>query len=628
MRIPESKIEEVRTSANAVDVISEYVQLRKRGKNYVGLCPFHTEKTPSFTVSDEKQIFHCFGCHTGGNVFKFLMEYKKISFIEAVQELAEQLGIPLEFQESGYEEQQSEQEILYDINTEAAKYFLNNLLNDEEGEEARNYLQKRNLKQQTIRAFGLGYTLRGWENFINFAKGKGIDLDKTTELGLTGKSSDGRYYDKLPGRLIFPIFSPNGRVVAFAGRILNPEEQGAKYINSPESIVYSKSRVLYGLSHAKDEIRRLNKAILVEGYMDLISLYQNGVKNVVAVSGTALTDEQVQLLSRYTKNVVLLFDADTAGIKASMRSIEILLRRDVEVKIVSLPEKEDPDSYINKHGKDKFDDLLKKAENFIEFESRYYEAQGKFTDPHSAAEAIRELVKPLALINDELKRNLLTKNIAKKFNLREKLLEAELNKIIRKESKRPYAEVRLSGMEKSEAEILHEVSEKKKTNPVLYNLEKEIIKLLFEGRMPVINFISQNINAEDFSIEVHQQLANMIYKKNTQDKITDAGNLIEEIKDEELEAYVREIVFEKHSISSNWEERNPGITPEILLHKYSKDIVLRFKLFKIDERIKENHNKIENAETEEDALQFMTANKELENEKKRLREEFSEIEIG
>ena len=628
MRIPESKIEEVRTSANAVDVISEYVQLRKRGKNYVGLCPFHTEKTPSFTVSDEKQIFHCFGCHTGGNVFKFLMEYKKISFIEAVQELAEQLGIPLEFKESGYEEQQSEQEILYDINTEAAKYFLNNLLNDEEGEEARNYLQKRNLKQQTIRAFGLGYTLRGWENFINFAKGKGIDLDKTTELGLTGKSSDGRYYDKLPGRLIFPIFSPNGRVVAFAGRILNPEEQGAKYINSPESIVYSKSRVLYGLSHAKDEIRRLNKAILVEGYMDLISLYQNGVKNVVAVSGTALTDEQVQLLSRYTKNVVLLFDADTAGIKASMRSIEILLRRDVEVKIVSLPEKEDPDSYINKHGKDKFDDLLKKAENFIEFESRYYEAQGKFTDPHSAAEAIRELVKPLALINDELKRNLLTKNIAKKFNLREKLLEAELNKIIRKESKRPYAEVRLSGMEKSEAEILHEVSEKKKTNPVLYNLEKEIIKLLFEGQMPVINFISQNINAEDFSIEVHQQLANMIYKKNTQDKITDAGNLIEEIKDEELEAYVREIVFEKHSISSNWEERNPGITPEILLHKYSKDIVLKFKLFKIDERIKENHNKIENAETEEDALQFMTANKELENEKKRLREEFSEIEIG
>src|SRR3990172_8369298 len=417
MRIPESKIEEIRDSVDIVDVISQFVQLRKRGKNYVGLCPFHTEKTPSFTVSDEKQIFHCFGCHTGGNVFKFLMEYKKISFIEAVQELAEQLGIPLEFQESGYEEQQSEQEILYDINTEAAKYFLNNLLNDEEGEEARNYLQKRNLKQQTIRAFGLGYTLRGWENFINFAKGKGIDLDKTTELGLTGKSSDGRYYDKLPGRLIFPIFSPNGRVVAFAGRILNPEEQGAKYINSPESIVYSKSRVLYGLSHAKDEIRRLNKAILVEGYMDLISLYQNGVKNVVAVSGTALTDEQVQLLSRYTKNVVLLFDADTAGIKASMRSIELLLKRDIEVKIATLPSGEDPDSYINKFGKDEFDELIRKAQNFLEYQTAYYESQHYFEDHNKTAEAIRELVKLLALIEDELKRNLLFNSIAKKFNL-------------------------------------------------------------------------------------------------------------------------------------------------------------------------------------------------------------------
>ena len=183
MRIPESKIEEIRITANAVDIISEYVQLRKRGKNYVGLCPFHNEKTPSFTVSDEKQIFHCFGCHTGGNVFKFLMEYKKISFVEAVQELSEQLGIPLEYQESaGYEEQQTEQETLYDINTEAAKYFLNNLLNDEEADGARKYLHARNIKPQTIRAFGLGYTLRGWENFINFAKGKKIDLDRAVKL--------------------------------------------------------------------------------------------------------------------------------------------------------------------------------------------------------------------------------------------------------------------------------------------------------------------------------------------------------------------------------------------------------------------------------------------------------------
>jgi DNA primase len=629
MRIPENKIEEIRSTANAVDVISEYVQLRKRGKNYVGLCPFHNEKTPSFTVSDEKQIFHCFGCHTGGNVFKFLMEYKKISFVEAVQEIAEQLGIPLEYEESaGYEEQQSEQEILYDINTEAAKYFLNNLLNDAEGEGARIYLQERNIKTQTIRAFGLGYTLRGWENFISFAKGKNIDLDKAVNLGLIGKSDDGRYYDKLPGRLIFPIFSPNGRVVAFAGRILDPEEKGAKYINSPESLIYSKSRILYGLSFAKDEIRRLNKAILVEGYMDLISLYQSGMKNVVAVSGTALTYEQVQLLSRYTKDVALLFDSDTAGIKASMRSIEVLLKQDMEVKIVSLPEGEDPDSFINKFGKDKFDDLLKKAENFIEYQTRYYDSLGKFNDASSAAEAIRDLVKSLMLIRDELKRNLLIKNIAKKFNLREKLIESELNKVIRKESKRSAPVIRSSDKEKAESDVFPEIIEQQQANPILFNLEKGLIKLLFDGEENIANFISQNIDAEDFNVDVHRQLAGIAFNELSEANSFNASKLIEEIKDEKVEAYVREIVFEKYSISPNWEDRNPGMTPEMILHRYAKDLVLKFKLLRIDKKIQENHKKIETAENDEQLLTLMNENKKLEEEKKTLKENFEEIEIG
>jgi DNA primase len=605
MRIPENKIEEIRAMANAVDIISEYVQLRKRGKNYVGLCPFHNEKTPSFTVSDEKQIFHCFGCHTGGNVFKFLMEYKKISFVEAAQELAEQLGIPLEYEESaGYEEQQTEQETLYDVNTEAAKYFLNNLLNDAEGDGVRKYLQERNIKTQTIRAFGLGYTLRGWENFINFAKGKKIDLDKAVNLGLIGKSDDGRYYDKLPGRLIFPIFSPNGRVVAFAGRILDPEEKGAKYINSPESLIYSKSKILYGLSFAKDEIRRLNKAILVEGYMDLISLYQSGIKNVVA-----------------------LFDSDTAGIKASMRSIEVLLKQDMEVKIVSLPKGEDPDSYVNKFGKDKFDDLMKLAENFIEYQTRYYDSLGKLNDPASAAEAIRDLVKSLVLIRDELKRNLLIKNIAKKFNLREKLLETELNKIISKESKRRPPAVRSSEKEKEEKEGLQRIIDEGNSDPLLYNLEKQLIKLLFEGQKPIIKFISKNISAEEFNIEVHHQLANLVFEEVGDEELISASNLIGQIKDEELEAYLREITFEPHSISTNWEERNPGMTPEMILQKYTKDIVLKFKLFKIDQQIKDNHNKIDSSDKEEDVLQLMVSNKELEEEKKTLKENFEEIEI-
>ncbi len=264
---------------------------------------------------------------------------------------------------------------------------------------------------------------------------------------------------------------------------------GAKYINSPESLIYIKGRILYGLSFAKDDIRRWDKAIIVEGYMDLISLYQSGIKNVVAVSGTALTDDQVQLLSRYTKNVVLLFDADVAGIKASMRSIEILLKRDMEVKIVSLPKGEDPDSYVNKYGKDEFEDLIKKAENFLEYESKYYESQGKFNDPATAAEAIRELVKPVALISDELKRNLLLRSIAQKFNLREKLLESELDKQMKQAKRFERPDARITQQRKQEEISSALIDSSTEISPTLYNLEKEILKLLFEADKPVAELI-------------------------------------------------------------------------------------------------------------------------------------------
>jgi DNA primase len=577
-------------------------------------------------VSEEKQIFHCFGCHTGGNVFKFLMEYHKISFIESVQELAEQLGITIELDQAGYTEQQSEQETLYDINTEAAKYFLNILLNDDEGEHARKYLHDRNIKTQTLRSFGLGYALRGWENFINYAKSKNLNLDKCLQLGLIGKTSEGKYYDKFPGRLIFPIFSPNGRVVAFAGRILDQRDTAAKYINSPESLIYIKGRVLYGLSFAKDEIRRLDKAIIVEGYMDLISLYQSGIKNAVAASGTALTDDQVQLLSRYTKNVVLLFDADAAGIKASMRSIEILLKRNMDVKIVSLPKGEDPDSFVNKYGKEEFEELVKKAENFVEFETKLYQSQGKFDDPATAAEAIRELVKPIALMQDELKRNLLIKSIAKKFSLREKLLEAELDKQIKQVRRFEKSEKKISEKRKSEETTELLTAESAEVSPVQYNLEKEILKLLFEADNNIAELIFTYIHSEDFATELNRELFEMIKEEFENDKVrggfTTSG-LISILKDDTKEAYVRELTFEKHAVSGDWEERFPSITTEITLMKYAKDTVLKFVIERINNNIQSNRREIELTENEEELIELMKANNELEIEKRNIKLELS-----
>jgi DNA primase len=627
MRIPESKIDEIRESIDIVDIVSEFVQLRKRGKNYVGLCPFHSEKTPSFTVSNEKQIFHCFGCHNGGNVFKFLTEYHKISFVEAVQELAEQQGITIEFDKEEYTEQQSEQEILYDINTEAARYFLNNLLNDDEGEGPRKYLHDRNIKTQTLRSFGLGYSLRGWENFINYAKSRNLNLDKCLQLGLIGKTSEGKLYDKLPGRLIFPIFSPNGRVVAFAGRVLDPKDNAAKYINSPESLIYIKGRILYGLSFAKEDIRRLDKAIIVEGYMDLISLYQSGIKNVVAASGTALTDDQVQLLSRYTKNVVLLFDADVAGIKASMRSIEILLKRDMEVKIVSLPKDEDPDSFVNKYGKEEFEELIKKAENFLEYESKYYESQGKFDDPATAASAIRDLVKPVALMNDGLKRSLLIKNIARKFNLRERLLEAELDKQIKQVTKFEKSDSRRLQKQKSEeaATILMEATSE--ISPVLYNLEREIIKLIFEADKPVAELIFNYLHSEDFTNDVNRELFELVKEEFEKENNFTSSGLINTLMDETKESYIRELTFDKYSVSGNWEDRFPSVTSEMTMMKYAKDTVLKFVFERIDRNIQSNRREIELTTDEKELLELMKANNELEREKKDIKEELNSKEV-
>jgi DNA primase len=620
MRIPESKIEEIRNSVSIVDVISEYVQLRKRGKNYIGLCPFHNEKTPSFTVTEEKQIFHCFGCHAGGNVYKFLMDYKKISFVEAVQEIAEQQGIEISYDDQGFNEKQSEQEVLYDINTEAARYFSNNLLNDAEGEIARNYFQKRNLKVQTMRAFGLGYAHNGWENLVNFLKEKNIDLEKALQLGLIGRNNDGRVYDKLAGRIIFPIFSPNGRVVAFAGRKLREDDSGGKYINSPESLVYVKGRILYGLSHAKDDIRKLDKAIIVEGYMDLISLYQAGIKNVVAVSGTALTDDQAQLLSRYTKNVVLLFDADAAGIKASMRSIEILLKRDFDVKISTLPKGEDPDSYVTKFGKDAFDEIIKKAENFLEYQTAYYENQGMFDDPTKMAEAIRDLVKPIALVDDELKRNILMRSIARKFNLREKLLEAELDKALEFQKKQNRIQAqRIFKKEEIPQEGLI-TQEKLNAPPHFYNAEREIIRLLFENNEEIIELITYNIHEEDLMVEIHRTVFEKIYFEYENRGSLNPADLIS-LFDEEVQSYLRELTIEKYSLSSNWEDMNPSITQEMVNKKYAVDLIVKYKQMHIDLKIASNIRAQENADDEQRQKELMKEQHELENRKKHIREE-------
>ena len=613
MRIPEQKIEEIRNSANIVDIISGYVQLKKRGKNFIGLCPFHQEKTPSFTVSDDKQIYHCFGCGNGGNIFKFLMEFKNISFVEAVEEVAESLGIKIQYDKDVYDEKQNELEEYYEINLVAARYFSDCLLKSNEGEEAREYLKKREIKLQSQRSFGIGYAPYGWNNFLLHARENKIDLSKAKLLGLIDLNDKGEYYDKFRHRIIYPIFSPNGRVIAFGGRTLEKRDDIAKYLNSPESPIYSKRKSLYGLFQSKEDIRKLDRAILVEGYMDLISLYQAGIKNVVASSGTSLTDEQVQLLSRFTKNIIILFDADPAGQKASIRSIEILLKQNFDVKVITLPQGEDPDSFINKSGKDKFDELVHSARNFLEYQTAQFEEQGLFDEPAKATGAIRELVRTLSLVNDELKRNMLLKSISKKFNLREKLIETELNSFLDQQKQRSGVSEKMTNKNIKLPQTLSTISVSASENP----FEKELVRLLFSGNEEIISHIIDRIAPELYSDYKLKRLAEIAYA-GFEDQKFSPSYLIDKIDDEELRNFIFKITLVDETISKKWDEisYNGKIEKDTL--DYAISTVTNFLVNQIEQQIKRNNQIIAESKDERLHLELLMRNKELQEEKKSL----------
>lgn len=615
MRIPEQKIDEILAASDIVDVVGKYVHLKKAGKNFKGICPFHSEKTPSMVVSPAKQIFNCFGCHVGGNAFRFLMEYKKISFIEAVQEQANELGIVIQYEETKFSEQKDELEIYYDFNVEIAKYYSNNLMNTPEGEVARNYFSERKIKPASLRAFGLGYSLPQKNSLYNFIAEKKLDIEIALHLGVLGKGNTGEYYDRFAGRIIFPIFSPNGRVVAFAGRILVPNENTGKYVNSPESKIYFKSKILYALSFAKDEIRRSESVIVVEGYMDAISLHQKGIKNVVAVSGTALTEEQIQLISRYTKNVNLIFDADSAGIRASMRSIEFLLKQDMNVKIISLPQGEDPDSFVNKFGAEEFLTAVKNGRDFLEFQSEVFKNEGRFDDAAKMTEAIRIIVNQAALIPDELKRTLQIQNVAKKFNLREKLIEKELDKILQKEKRSENRSSVASQAQNTEVPQEHPgivISD----DPAILKIEQELLKILFEGDRAANNFIFDNFPVDVFSNDNHKKLAE-IALEGAEENLK-ANELVDKIEDTQLQSYLMEIIIEKYEVSDRWSKYHFSSTGSVDLMAYASDAIKKIRVLRLKSEIEIKSRLLSSIDDEVTKMQILKEIKILTEERKQL----------
>lgn len=359
--------EEVRKAADIVELIGQYVQLKKRGQNYVGLCPFHSERSPSFTVNQNKQIYHCFGCGRGGDVFTFWMEYHNLSFPQSLEDLAERYNIPLpQSRDVAAERKKAEiKEQLFRINELACTYFHGVLLKSAKGTPGRDYFSKRHLSQETITSFKLGYTLNRWDGLTNYMSSKDCSLERVAQAGLIIGKKDGTYYDRFRNRIMFPIFDINRHIIGFGGRVL--DDTLPKYINTPETPIYHKGACLYGLDSAYKDIREKGSALLVEGYMDVLALRQYGISNVVATLGTALTGDQMRRLKGYTRDLVVLFDPDDAGRLAALKSFPLCLNEGVTARVLVLPQGEDPDSYIHTHGPDAFVKLLEGATPIFDF---------------------------------------------------------------------------------------------------------------------------------------------------------------------------------------------------------------------------------------------------------------------
>ncbi len=437
--IPEDKILDIKNAADIVDVISEVVHLKKTGRNFVGLCPFHSEKTPSFTVSPEKQIFYCFGCGAGGNVFSFLMKNDGLTFPEAARSLARRysIDIPKKHLTPEQKRRMGERESLLKINQQAAVYFQQMLFRRPIGQPAMEYLKKRGLSAEMIDRFKLGYAPKGWNHIINFFSKSGVHLAKVERSGLILPKKDQRgYYDRFRDRIVFPIFDVNQNVIGFGGRVM--DESLPKYLNSPETSVYNKSRSLYGLSLAKDKSRTTDTIYIVEGYLDLLMLHQHGIENAVATLGTALTVDHVRLLSRYVARLVLVYDSDEAGIRSARRCIDIFWKEHVDfsrgdvfreekadTQILVLPDGHDPDSFLRQKGADSFQKAATRAPGIVSFLIEQSIAKHG-TSTEGKIRVVADLKNPLAAINDNVARSLYVKKLAERIGVEENIILQEI----------------------------------------------------------------------------------------------------------------------------------------------------------------------------------------------------------
>lgn len=617
-------------AAQIVDVVGAFVPLKKRGANYIGLCPFHNEKTPSFNVNPARGIFKCFGCGEGGDSVSFLMKHEHYTYPEALRWLAERYHIHIEETEATPEEKaaQSERDRVFHVNEFAQKYFQNLLFNDEQGRSTGlSYFEERCLREDTIRKWGLGYCKDSWDNFCLAAKAEGFSEEDMLAAGLVIKNENtGKLYDRFRGRVTFPIYNIGGRVLGFSARILSSDKTKAKYVNSPESIIYTKGKVLFGLHLAKDAIVKEDLCYLVEGNMDAVMMYQNGVKNVVATSGTALTEQQTTLIRRYTRNVTVLYDGDNAGIKATFKAVNIFLEQGLNVRTVLFPDGEDPDSFARKHTMDEFQNFLKEnSQNFIIYKTNLLQKQAA-NDPIKRADLIRDIVHTISLVPDLLERNTYLQECSSILQTSEEVLAKALKRqlFLNRDKKNKQEATQTDITE----QLIHDtpITEKQEIelNPD-YEQEKAIIEILFKyGEMMtrqevfgdddtleykdvltaayiVCDIVNDDIHFNDALFgKIFELYRKSIYDENAVPEI----DLFKSNEDKQIQKLAAELLIGGREISPLWLEKNisvPDKESKEVIDRLISDTLLRFKLHKVNAYIKQVNEAIKTT-TEPDVM--------------------------
>lgn len=628
--IPKSKIDEIVYAARVEEVVGDYVTLKKRGSSLIGLCPFHNEKTPSFNVSAAKGIYKCFGCGKAGNAVNFVMEIEHLNYIQALKHLAEKYQIEWPEQQISNEEieiekqRQSERESIQIINNFAENYFADILENDEEGKTiGLTYFEERGFRTETIKKFKLGYSKDSWDHFANTAIKNGFNVDLLKKSGLIKESEQGKIFDAYRGRVMFTIHSLSGKPIAFAGRFLKKDPKSPKYVNSPETELYHKSNELYGLYFAKQAISKIGYVYLVEGYTDVISLHQSGIENVVASSGTSLTENQIKLIKRFTDNVCVLYDGDAAGIKASLRGIDMLLEGGLNVKVVLFPDGEDPDSYAQKLGPVEFATYLEKnKKDFIFFKtSLLMEDAGN--DPVKRAQLIRDIVESIAKVPDAIKRSGFIKESAKILKADEQLLINETNKILRNKNQQTKQVLPEAPIEKNYLEELKDILDLQLHD----HQERDVIRVIIEhgsknmeGYKNVAHYILHEIHENDIEIDhpIITEIINEITQQLEQDKL----NIQDFVNhtNPHITTFIATILSEQHEVSPHWERRFDIIMDEPGAN-FLKDIesaLNRLKLKHIEKLIIQNQEEFNRITTDDEIETLQKIHQHLIEERKIL----------